>query len=403
MPINVEADPIEISTIMVDATVQFGLVMAAEPICIRVTGKGVISHWPVATRNPDLDTTLSRYVSTRPTMPITIYGEWLNKTIVVDPIEISFTVHGGIVDSFTIVADPVIITILPKTADFTTEVTKTNVVAWSNIGSVDFTIGRDNIAGERPMDWTGWVYRILKLGGKVVVYGQNGVSILIPSGNAWGMQTVYRVGLKGQGAVCGDDFLHFFIDNKGKLFKMGEKIDILDYSEYLSLLSNRVVMSMDILNKLVYICDGIYGFVYSINDKSLGTCSPYITGIGTKNGTNYVASYKTLVDQPFEICTDIYDMDSRKNKTINSLEFSTDSDYPLWAAVDYRQDKTADFATSYWTLVNPNGLAVIPCYGVEFRFRLKNLVYNWFKLNRIKINGVIHGYSYLDSLTSRGV
>jgi len=31
-----------------------------------------------------------------------------------------------------------------------------NWVSWSNIGALDFTIWKDNIAGRRPFDWKGW-------------------------------------------------------------------------------------------------------------------------------------------------------------------------------------------------------------------------------------------------------
>jgi len=41
-------------------------------------------------------------------------------------------------------------------ADLILEKLKTNWVSWSNIGEVNFAIGRDNVAGRRPFDWTGW-------------------------------------------------------------------------------------------------------------------------------------------------------------------------------------------------------------------------------------------------------
>jgi len=93
--------------------------------------------------------------------------------------------------------------------DILLENLKSNWVKWSNIGQMDFTIGRDNIAGERPVDWKGWIYAIKKMGGRAIVYGKNGVSALIPSENVWGLQTVYRIGLKGKNAIAGDEAIHF--------------------------------------------------------------------------------------------------------------------------------------------------------------------------------------------------
>jgi len=124
-------------------------------------------------------------------------------------------------------------------------VTKKNWLKWSDVGSVNFTIGRSNVAGERPLDWNGFIYSVKKLRNKVVAYGENGVSFLTPAGGAYGLDTIYRVGLKGKHAVTGDDSKHFFVDNSGQLWKVSAELELLDYSEYLSSLNASIVMSYD--------------------------------------------------------------------------------------------------------------------------------------------------------------
>jgi hypothetical protein len=279
----------------------------------------------------------------------------------------------------------------------TTSASGSNWVKWSDIGHLDFTIGKDNVAGERPMDWKGWVYGIKKLGSKVVVYGQNGVSFLLPSGVVFGLQTIHRIGLKGKHAYCGTDFEHFFLDVEGRLYKVGEGIELLNYSEYLDTLGTSVVMSYDEQNRLIYICDGLVGFIYSIADKSLGTGPINVTGLGSQSGTLTICASSTISTPVFSICTDIYDMGTRKNKTIHSIELGTDQTEELYATIDYRVKKEEAFSTIAWSRVNPNGIAVIPCFGVEFRFRVKLLTYEYIELDYIKVNGVIHNYSYLDT------
>jgi len=273
--------------------------------------------------------------------------------------------------------------------DLLLENLKSNWVKWSNIGQMDFTIGRDNVAGERPLDWKGWVYAIKKLGGRAIVYGKNGVSALIPSGNAWGLQTVYRIGLKSKNAIAGDESVHFFIDNKDQLFSLDKSLQKLDYSEYLSVLTSPV-LSYDLETGLLYICDGTYGFVYNHANKSLGTGPISITGISSQGGTLYITSPVAIVMPTFEICTNIYDLGTRRGKTIYSLEIGTDLGGTLQAAIDYRLDKAVAFTQTGWFTVDRRGVVHIIAYGREFRFRVKVLAWESLELDYININGEVH-------------
>lgn len=365
-----------------------------------------VNMGPFAPRNPALDLTFDCYGDDRLgedqgvlVLTTSILGTWINKTIVVSPIEITLSISGTFVESVVITASPILVTLDLLTGAFVFDGisyvpfasgVKSNWVKWSNIGNLDFTIGKDNVAGERPLDWKGNIYAIKKLGIKAVAYGENGVSFLLPVGTAYGLDTFYRIGLKSKHAVAGDDTKHFFIDKAGQLWKVGESLEKFDYSEYLSLMNNNLVMSYDNLNNLVYICDGSIGYVFNPVTKSLGRCQPNITGIASQGGVLYVSSPATIVADPFEICTDTYDMGVRKNKTIFSLDFGTDLTTGLYASIDYRRDIDGVFATTPWYLVSPKGTVHIIAFGQEFRIRAKTLTYSYFELDYIKINGVIH-------------
>jgi len=69
-----------------------------------------------------------------------------------------------------------------------------SLIKWSKIGEFDFTIDRQNLAGEMPMDWRGVIWAILKLGSGVMVYGSGGVTQLLPKANVYAMKTLTRVG-----------------------------------------------------------------------------------------------------------------------------------------------------------------------------------------------------------------
>ena len=418
--VTVVADPIEL-TISLDG---LGLVMyvVASPIGLTTLQTGSLELQIVSTpRNPELDIAYNCSRIGNDGYPVgvirtttEILGTWLSICIFADPIKVIISIvsdselAGKMFNTTALIPLTVTIggggTYLVPT--MVTTPSKSNWVKWSNIGNLDFTIWKDNIAGERPLDWKGWVYAIKKLGNKVIIYGEGGVSMLAPSNNTFGLLSIHKVGLKGKQAVAGDDKIQFFVDSTGKLYSVGETVmkaslfeasiypEKLDYSGYLSTMDD-LVLSWDGLNRLLYICDGMSGYVYSSDDKSMGTGPINITGIGLLNGSLYAVSSSTITNPIFEICTGIYDMGSRKNKTINSVELGIDVTGDLWVTLDYRKDKAANFVTLPWKKVSPNGITNIPCYGIEFRVRVKRTTYAYFELDYIRVNGIVHDYNFL--------
>ena len=183
------------------------------------------------------------------------------------------------------------------------------------------------------------------------------------------------------------------IPQRASLFEQSISPEVLDYSEYLSDMDNPV-LSWDSLNRLLYICDGTSGYVYSQDSSSLGSGPANITGIGLRNNEAYIVSPSTIENPIFEICTDIYDMGSRKNKTITTIELGTDVIGDLWVTLDYRKNKAEEFKTLTWHRVSPNGVTNIPCFGVEFRIRVKRTTYAYFELDYIRVNGIVHDYAF---------
>lgn len=380
-----------------------GFEIEAEPIVVTVWQRGNSTVFPPAAINPALNNLIN--VSSID-VTVSILGSWLNVNKSADPIEVTTSVLGTfIIGKLFSNAALITVEIDLSLPEMTTTGSKMNWVKWSNIGNLDFTIWKDNIAGERPLDWAGWVYSIKKLGNKVIVYGAGGISMLAPSGNAFGLLPIHKVGLKGKQAIAGDDKVQYFVDAIGKLqrllevpqksslFEQSIVPEELDYSEYLSNMTNPI-LSWDALNKLLYICDGTSGYIYSQDSNSLGSGPANITGIGLRNNEAYIVSPSTIENPIFEICTDIYDMGSRKNKTITTIELGTDVIGDLWVTLDYRKNKAEEFKTLTWHRVSPNGVTNIPCFGVEFRIRVKRTTYAYFELDYIRVNGIVHDYNF---------
>lgn len=380
--------------------------VTASPMVVTTSWKmPILSHTPPAPRNPELDQgiDLSYEIEsgdgvtyTAPFIPgitCTLLGTWKNVGASADNIlNVTLSITGTYHDGEVWEVDPLEITLGLEEPWTYTERPRRNWVKWSNIGSLDFTIWKDNVAGERPMDWKGYVYSVNKINNMVVVYGENGVSVLSPAGNAWGLKTIHRVGLKGRGAACGNNEEHYFVDAEGRLCRMADELSVLDYSEYLSALSSAIRMSWDEENKLVYICDGMSGYIYSPKDKSLGEGPVNITGMGYQGGVQYVAASEAISTPVFEISTDIYDFGTRRAKTLRNVQLGTDMTQTLSVAIDYRRDKSAAWSTTEWRTVNAEGVAYITCYGNEFRIKVKSSAYEYFELDYINVQGEVHDY-----------
>jgi len=344
------------------------------------------------------------------------YSEY--KEIQCDPIEITVTQVGGLLSTsitscvipivvsisgiqvvgVSLVNCDIIITVLPKFSGITIENKLDNWVQWAKIGSANFTIDESNEAGKRPLDWKGFVYQLLKLDKSIIAYGENGVSALVPNGVVWGLQNIYKLGLLCRTAVIGNDEEHYFIDSGYRLFKLSkEGLKLLDYSEYLATLVQPILLLNSEVGFL-YICDGSHGFVYSTRFNSFGSGPINVTGFGIQSGTIYTTAPAAIVTPTFQITTDIYDLDTRKPKTINNIEIGTDLTNYLEAMIETRLANNLDFIQSPWTLVNPDGRAWINCYGVEFKFHFRSYIYEYFEVDYIKINGMIHQFNYVDNI-----
>lgn len=374
---------------------------------------------PVSIDAGDIVVTVSQwaYISH---FPITIPNPSLNNIGYVDPIEVSIEIEGNnqdnrFEDSYVPVSIEIAGSIIPPQyfEDGIITVTVTiptigkavssnicNWIKWSKIGSLDFEIDESNLAGERPLDWLGCVYKILKLRKQMVAYGQNGVTYITPVDVHYGISTVYPIGIKGLGAAVGDEEEHHFIDIHGSLFSLSDgKLEDLGYDEYFSVMDSPY-MFLDHSKDRIYICDGTYGYVYDRKMRSLGIGPANITGIHELSGAYYITTSEGNISIPvFDICTDIYDMGTRKPKTIKIVEISSNVVDDLRLMIYYRLSDQEDFNATPWFFVNPNGITYCPCYGVDFKFRLKSTRLRQVKIDRLKIDGSIHGVGYRDFLS----
>lgn len=375
--------------------------VTAEPIVVTVSQYVTYSKYPPASRDWSLDANYDCSLDDQgiPISTITLHGDWLGRRWTASPILVTTTLQGvstlGGVWSAPVGLVPCVVTLRGTLSTQSVPVegpgAGTNWLKWSKIGALDFTIDRSNIAGQCPLPVYGTVYQILRRGEMILVYCKNGVFILRPTDVAFGVTQALPFGLKGKLSIVDTKEAHYFIDTLGRLWKWGEGPQLLDYREWLSALSNPV-LSFNPETRLLYLCDGTTGYVYNVDTGSMGQGPPTVTGIGLRDGVLKVVASGTMTVPTFQITTDITDLGSRHGKSISSLEVGIDTTLTMSAAIDFRLKKQSAFSTTGWHVIDSRGLVNIPCYGYEFRFKIKAGSAGWFHIDSLKVNGIIHAH-----------
>ncbi len=234
---------------------------------------------------------------------------------------------------------------------------------------------RRNESGFMPMPWSGEVLCVKQLGKGVMVYGENGISLLIPviePFSTFGLQEIADFGIADRGAVGGDIFEHVFVNEGGKLFKIGAdyKLQMLGYEEYLGAYINEgTTVSHDSELKHSYISNKHRTFV--LTETGLGRSSQVITSTVFTNGELLGIAEDTLEET--HIVTESFDFQVRDLKTVTTMEvgLKCSEDVNAYVAVLYRYAKNDNFNFSDWTPLNKEGFARIQITALEFRFCVK--------------------------------
>jgi len=232
---------------------------------------------------------------------------------------------------------------------------------------------KQNQMGFMPMPWQGSVLAIKPLGNGIMVYGENGVTYLphiaapVPT---FGMVDLAIPGIKGRGAVAGNEREHVFVDTIGYIWRIteGPEADRLGYQEFLTEMSSDVMVSHDLHENDYYISDGETGYV--LTGSGLAEVKGYPTSIVSIDGLLYevgIGSY----EQDLYLETDILDFGERFSKTIHTVEVGLSAPGDVSASVLYRDDKGQLFVESTWTTLDDSGIFVPVVTGTDFKLALR--------------------------------
>jgi len=276
------------------------------------------------------------------------------------------------------------------------QVYATSAEIWgSRIGALKWALAEDNEAFRRPTLSRGSVLQIIKIGKRAVIFSDSGIDYTEPVDLYWRYEHVSDHGLLSAWAITKtDESEAWFLDSRKRLIRLNvEGFHDCGCAHWFN--EPDYVLSWDATYGLIYISGRNEGFVYSPANRSLGTGLAGITGVSPDG---LVVGHGDMIPGGFNICTSAYDLGSRSFKTVRSVEFSIHTSQFLEAAIDFKYRNDMDWRTTPWKRVNPSGVAYIPCYGLEFRFRLRSNTAQRVHLDQIRVIGTIHGYDFLNAI-----
>jgi hypothetical protein len=253
--------------------------------------------------------------------------------------------------------------------------------------------------GFMPMPWPGKVLCVKPLGKVVVVYGEHGISALVPAMEplpAFGLQEIASFGVAARGAIDGDDRQHVFLDSSGTLWTMGQDLQPqrLGYREYLSSLLGKVIsFSHEANENRFYLAAGADGeqasqcYLLEKGGLSEVTQQPssvaFVDGgsIGTFAGLE--ADYEDL---PVLLETGIFDMGQRSIKVVRSVQVESEGIENLQVALWTRYTPGGDFVMRRWVRVNNQGVATVQTSGLDFKLTLQGTAGEGASLGRISLS-----------------
>jgi hypothetical protein len=270
------------------------------------------------------------------------------------------------------------------TGTFAKTYSKLNTVAWSGIGNFNIIPSSDNItAGHAVLPWSGDVWQVKKLGNRMMVYGENGISKFHPVSephSGYGQNVLFNFGLAGRYAVAGNELVHYFVGEDNNLYRIQPENtpDKLGYAEYFEKFSGNMVGMFDQLSGRAFF-SSVETETTLVYNPELGLTSLdlLITDLVRYEDTLTViapsAANNTLPLVTHECVSHIEDFGQRGLKTITGLSFGIDFDEAtnVWAVVYYRYRKNDSFRKFPNVRLNHEGYVHIGVTAIEFMIGLR--------------------------------
>jgi hypothetical protein len=244
-------------------------------------------------------------------------------------------------------------------------------VCWSKFGQIVSEPDTENTSGFIPMLFDDVVLKVLPLGNNIIVYGKEGICLLRPADKYFAIKKIDNYGLLNRDSVNGDDRKHIFLDSRGvlKYIDSSLSIKLLGYREFFESFDHAII-NFDKLNDRFYIDNGEENYILT----KYGLTSSYQKLVSGANTNRFFVGnivYDGLPDLNVRITTDVFDINHRNQKTIESIEAGSNYSGKCFVSIDYRYDVNEPFKTTKEIILNKKGIVRLPCAGVEFRINLR--------------------------------
>lgn len=229
--------------------------------------------------------------------------------------------------------------------------------------------------GMMPMDWRGSVLNMLPLRDRVVVYGEDGVSIVSPASTdlspTFGLiESSIPQGLAHRTACGGTQDQQFFIDNYGDLWTITTQgFQKLGFGEFLSpYLDEDWIITPDPREQEVILSCSSTSFVLSNNGLSESKYS--VSGGGFVSG-GFGATFVQQTGTKFKLQTNPFDMNAGDQKRLVSVEADYEGVSDLTLKISVRYERGGDWITLSTLYPSPEGQFLFPVMGCEFYLTLE--------------------------------
>ncbi len=277
--------------------------------------------------------------------------------------------------------------------------------AWSAIGSIDFTLGKDNEAGYRRCLYGGTVYHTRRLGDAIVGYSSEGITLIHPGSSAvpeygtgatFGFRGLSGVGLINRGAVCGDEQRQVYVGEDYVVRSITSKgIEELGFKSYMKELGESIIVTFDKSKKDFYIGNSSKTFLLS--PQGMSEILQHPSTVWRKNKQTHCLPPTEDSDNPYIVIRP-FNMGYGGEKTIFTVESDAFDVTGSKAGVDWIKDLKTWNSGAYKP-INNEGIALYVIAGNSFRFKLKfDSLGDKAKINYVKVR-----YKMTDLRGIRGV
>ena len=248
---------------------------------------------------------------------------------------------------------------------------------------------------------------LIPLGDVIIAYSDNWIVAMRPvSGPVPTYQFIKLTGPYGEDvgimskSVGGDNFEHLFVDQDGRLWKLGQDLvlQFLDYQEWIQPMGNREIVVCPATKGRYFICNGLKTYV--LNKGGLSESSQIVTSVIQSRGLDYgLGQYPDLVDdRRMVVRTTSIDFGSRSIKNLSWTELGIDTQGAATTVkVFNRYQKQNSFSGGTAKPVNKEGFSYVNSSGTDFEIEIEYPDYESCHLYSLKCK-----YKNVDRRYARG-